>query len=292
MKQAILITAYKNLHSLQRLVSCFDNDFDFYIHIDKKCNEKVPSFSGSNVHVISKYRVQWGSEKHFWAMMALIKLSCQNGPYAYYHTITASDYPIKTLQEFKSFFSASNDRIYLDFHRLPWERWTAEGGLERVKYYWIGNQWFDSRAKNLSLMKKLLKIQRKAHFSRDLSAFSQWYGGLSYFSIPHDVAMAVAALSWREIKRTTRFTHAVEEIYLQTVLVNRFPMERLVNNPLRYTVWGDFSCGPNVLTDADYENMVSSDAFFARKMEEPVSSRLMEKVDRDCQFHTSKPNND
>ena len=292
MKQAILITAYKDLQSLQRLVSCFDNDFEFYIHIDKNCKEDIPCFNGKNVHIIRRYHIQWGSERHLWAMIELFKKACQDGPYAYYHTITASDYPIRPVRDFKSFFTETNDKIYLDFHQLPWEKWTAEGGWERVKYYWVGNQWLDSRLKKMFFMKKLLKIQRKTRFSRDLTHYSQWYGGLSYFSIPHDAAMVVASLSWKEIKKTTRFTHAAEEIYLQTVLVNRFFSERLVNNPLRYTVWCDSSCSPKVLMDGDYEKMIGSGAFFARKMDKVASGQLMEKIDKDCQFHTQGLSND
>ena len=36
MKQAILITAYKDFEQLVLLIDQFDNDFNFYIHIDKK----------------------------------------------------------------------------------------------------------------------------------------------------------------------------------------------------------------------------------------------------------------
>ncbi len=36
MKQGILITAYKNVNHLKKLINCFDDDFYYYIHIDKK----------------------------------------------------------------------------------------------------------------------------------------------------------------------------------------------------------------------------------------------------------------
>ena len=61
MKQAILVTAYKNLQSLERLVLCFDNEFDFYIHIDKKCKERIPVFNRDGIYVVKRYRIQWGS---------------------------------------------------------------------------------------------------------------------------------------------------------------------------------------------------------------------------------------
>ncbi len=36
MQQAILITAYKNIAHLREIIDFFDDDFLFYIHIDKK----------------------------------------------------------------------------------------------------------------------------------------------------------------------------------------------------------------------------------------------------------------
>lgn len=284
MKQAILVTAYKNLQSLERLISCFDEDFDFYIHIDKKCKEQVPAFDGAHVHAIRRYSIQWGSERHLWAIMELFRLSCSNGPYSYYHVITASDYPVKPLGEFKSFFSDRNDKIYVDFHQLPWSAWVGEGGLERVKYYWMGNQWCDFRTHKMTLTKKLLKIQRKMHFSRGMSMFPAWYGGLSYFSVPNDAAMAIASLPWRKVRRRTRFTHIAEEVFLQTMLVNTFPSERLVSNPLRYTVWEGLANGPRVLTEADFENLIQSGAFFARKVDPVDSATLMNRIDALCGF--------
>ena len=285
MKQAILVTAYKNLQSLGRLISCFDEDFDFYIHIDKKCKEKMPALGGAHVYTVRKYNIQWGSERHLWAIIELFKLSCLNGPYSYFHVITASDYPVKPLGEFKSFFSDWNDKIYLDYHQLPWNAWIGEGGFERIKYFWVGNQWYDFRTHKMTLTKTLLKIQRKIHFSRNMGVFPQWYGGLSYFSVPHDAAEAIASLPWRKVRLRTRFTHVAEEVFLQTMLVNEFPSERLVNNPLRYTVWEGMESGPRVLAENDFENVVRSGAFFARKTEEPVSKSLMDQLDAYCRFH-------
>lgn len=285
MKQAILVTAYRDLQSLVRLVSCFDEDFDFYIHIDKKCMEEMPDISGVQVHTIRRYSVHWGSEKHLWAIMELFRMACLNGPYSYYHIITASDYPVRPIGEFKSFFSDQNDKVYVDFHQLPWGNWIGEGGLERIKYYWIGNQWFDFRTHKMTLTKKLLKIQRKMHFSRNMDAWPQWYGGLSYFSVPHDAAESIATLPWRKVRRRTRFTHIAEEVFLQTMLVNTFPPERLVNNPLRYTVWEGGASGPKVLTEDSFDSIVESGHYFARKFDPVVSAVLMERIDKHCGFH-------
>ena len=61
-----------------------------------------------------------------------------------------------------------------------------------------------------------------------------------------------------------------------------------MNNPLRYTVWEDLANGPRVLTEADFENVIHGSAFFARKIEEPVSKSMMDQLDAYCQFHIDR----
>ena len=43
MRQAILITAYRDLTQLKQLVEYFDDDFELYIHLDKKCGGGLSS---------------------------------------------------------------------------------------------------------------------------------------------------------------------------------------------------------------------------------------------------------
>ena len=38
MKQAILIIGYKSIDNIMRIIDYFDDNFQFYIHIDKKSN--------------------------------------------------------------------------------------------------------------------------------------------------------------------------------------------------------------------------------------------------------------
>lgn len=74
MKQAILITAYKDYSHLKRIVDFFDHDFQIYIHLDKNSeishslideiitNNKVKVFR-------KKYKVNWGGLNHLRAIL-------------------------------------------------------------------------------------------------------------------------------------------------------------------------------------------------------------------------------
>lgn len=278
MKQAILITAYKDLPFLQRIVSCFNEDFDFFIHIDRKCREAIPVFSCNHVRVFRKYSIEWGSERHLWAMFDLLEQAHNEGKYSYYHIITGSDYPIKPLSEFKSFFSEDNGKCYIEYHALPRESWGKEGGFERVRYYWIGNQWFDLRRSGKAT-RWLLKLQRKLGFSRDLSTFGQWYGGGGYCSLSEKGVDCICSFGKKRLHKLSQYTHCAEEIFFQTILLNSLDQCQVCEDSLHLSLWEKDAASPKVMDERDYETIAKSNCFFARKFDVRYSSLLLRRID-------------
>ena len=62
-------------------------------------------------------------------------------------------------------------------------------------------------------------------------------------------------------------TNISEEIYVQTVLMNSEHAENMVNDPLRFMDWENGNgFGPAFLTLENYNEMVSSNSLFARKI--------------------------
>lgn len=45
MRQAILITAYRDLVQLQRLTEYFDADFEIFIHLDRRCKGDCTAYN-------------------------------------------------------------------------------------------------------------------------------------------------------------------------------------------------------------------------------------------------------
>lgn len=282
MKSALLITAYKDLEQLVRLVDFFDEDFDVYLHIDASCREATPQFSrgcGGGLHVERTYAVRWGSEKHLWAIDSLLRKAVAHGPYACYHLITGSDYPIKPLAEFKRFFAEGKGLSYMEWHPMPRPGWPGNGGMDRVRHYWVGNQWVDSRKAMPAYTRALLWLQRKLHFSRGSHGFARWYGGGTYFSLTQEAAEVLCATSQSRLHRWTRFTHCAEEVYPHTMLLNALHEDAVCNDSLRFMLWDEGSTGPRVLTEADFPALAASHCFFARKLEPGVSDALKQKID-------------
>lgn len=279
MKQAILITAYQDLIKLKDIIEWFDADFDFYIHIDRKCKEPYGFLAQyPNVSIITKYRIQWGSDRHLLAILSLINQVCKSGPYSYVHLITGSDIPIKNIKDFKSFFSEINESNYIEYFSLPHDTWLGEGGLQRIKYYWVGIRWFDARKRYRNIVGKIVKVQRKLHICRDLSFEKKLWGGGTYWSLTGDAVNYLnQKMSDRKYLKHYLHSSVAEELWAQTILLNSslFSVE---NNNLRFMKWVGNAASPSVLSKDDYDDICQSDAFFARKIELGTSNLLVEKL--------------
>ena len=132
MKQAILITAYKDFLQLARLTSEFDGRFNIYIHVDKKSritsNERQILAKNKQIKYFSQdYKVNWGGFNHMRAYLGLISIALKNEDNIYFHLITGQDFPIQSNAYFDRFFEDKNN--YMSSFRLPTTGW-KNGGLD------------------------------------------------------------------------------------------------------------------------------------------------------------------
>lgn len=73
--QAILITAYKNFDYLCSLAENLVDNFDVYIHIDKKSKERksiIEKLQLMGCYAVSSYSINWGSFNHIRAVIKLM----------------------------------------------------------------------------------------------------------------------------------------------------------------------------------------------------------------------------
>lgn len=278
MRQAILITAYQDMPQLRRLVDWFDSDFELFIHLDKRCREDISWMDDlSNAHLYRKYAVEWGDFRHLKAIVLLMKEAYAHADLKYFHLITGSDYPVPPIAEFKSFCKEHRDDNYLEHFPLPHADWGSEGGLNRIDYYWLRPN--STRTNGAWLTRKLVNLQRRLGIRRGFKYFDgNLYGGGTYWSVAREtVKIAVEYLnSHPGYLRRFRHTSIAEEICMPTIWCNSgIP---LINDHKRYIDWGPDGANPQVLTEKDYDNIVSSGALFARKMGSIVSKPLIKKL--------------
>ena len=89
MRQAILITAYRDMPQLRRLVDWFDADFELFIHLDKRCREDISWMNGrSNLHLYRDYAIEWGDYRHLKAIVLLMREAYTHTGLEYFHLIS------------------------------------------------------------------------------------------------------------------------------------------------------------------------------------------------------------
>lgn len=72
-----------------------------------------------------------------------------------------------------------------------------------------------------------------------------------------------------------------EEFFFQTIIMNSPYKENVVEKNLRYTDWsGKNGSRPSFLDETDYEKIIKSGDFFARKIDSNISDKLLKKIER------------
>lgn len=284
MKQAILITAYRDFDQLLDLVALFDDRFGVYIHIDKKsnCGDRIyDSLKGqSQVQwVSSDYTINWGGRNHLLAILSLCKKAFADGKYSYFHLITGQDLPIKPFDTFFDTLVFEEPVNFLEHFPMPAICWN-NGGMERLELYNFYDV-FNAKSQGW-IIEKLKSIQRKIAFKRNIyKDLPPFYGGSTYWSL-HQSAIEMVldyTKKYPKLLRQLKHTFCSEEFYFQTILLNS-PLAPQINNyNLRYIDWKLGEGGsPSILIESDFEALQKSPAFFARKFDIKISRELINRV--------------
>lgn len=274
MKQAILITAYKDVEQLMLLIDQFDNDFNFYIHIDKKSSIQKEQLARlqqiENVQYISQdFKINWGGLNHLKAYLHLSEIALKEVENEVFHLITGQDYPLKSKVEFKKFFHDNKHLNFMEFDKMPTSNW-KDGGMYRLEHYnfhdyinaktYLGNR----------LHPRTYKIQKWLNIKRPIRFNLQCYGGSTYWTLSKMVLQYVIDFTNKNpsFLNRFRFSFCAEEIYFQTIIMNSEHAKNVVDNNLRLIDWESGKGGyPAFFDENDFEKLIESNKFFARKID-------------------------
>lgn len=271
------MTVYKDIELINRLINSYPKEFGVFVHIDKKSSiVESDIISIPNVHIVKKYKVNWGGYNHVKAMLLLLEMSINDDYYDYYHWVTGQDVPISP--------HCFDNRLdygysYLEVNKLPRPGW-CDGGLIRYQIYGF----FDIlNAKNKwqsKILNYLERFQKKIHFIRPFRDYRNIYEGSGYFSLFIEDAklLLTEAPKWEKFYR---HTFCGEESIVQTVLMNSNRKMFIVNNSLRYIEWNapwNAPMPPRVLTMDDYNRIIQSKSLFARKVDTYISCELLDRL--------------
>ena len=281
MKQAILITAYKNADQLSDIINWFDDDFVFYVHIDKKSKidlNPVMKIKNREIHIYNEYEVKWGGFNHLKAILFLSQKALENKSVVFFHAISGQDYPVKPITYFKEQLDLS--RNYIEYFDLPHEQWVG-GGMNRFDYYnfydLLDGKKYGYLIILLSKIQNVLKLKRPYPIG-----FPKLYGGGTWWSLTRVALQYV--MDYTDdcpfFFNRMKYTFCAEEVFFQTILLNSPLVGEIVNDDLRYIDWVSGRGGrPAFLDESDFSKIVSSENLFARKFDPVISKELKMIID-------------
>ncbi len=287
MKHAILLLFHKNPQQLIRMMSCFDDDFVFYIHIDRKTelsSSELESIRKAHphVHLYSRYKVYWGSIAILKAELYLLEEILKHEQCDYIHFMSGQDYPIKHTEEIKNYFRDYRGYEFIEYMPLPDKRW-EQGTYLRFDLYRL-NDFIDYHTPHGCRCIELFnRWQLQWGIRRPVPRqFPRLYGGSNWMSLTTACARYVMEHrhKHRAFFRRLRFTFAPDEVYFHTVILNSPFASRVVNDNRRLICWDGHSGSPITLTHHHWWEVATSNRLFARKLDEQISHRLQEYIHR------------
>ncbi|MBS7562850.1 hypothetical protein KHS38_00400 [Mucilaginibacter sp. Bleaf8] len=280
MRIAILILAHKNINQLKRLVSRLSEDFNIYIHIDKKSTLDVAQLEAyPNVKLIERQDVNWGSHHQIIATHKLFQAAYADGN-DYFMLISGQDIPIKSNQYIKDYIQKNANVSFVNHEALPKPAWAEqEGGYGRLHYYWGDD--FKQNTFGL-LLKKVFAVVRKTQIRlkmrRKLYPI-KFYGGWNWINMNREAMACVLDYVEKNpaFLEHFKYTRSGDEIWVQTILANT-PSINIMNDDLRLVKWVYGSEHPLYITADDKELISKSDALFARKVDENVDGNIIDHI--------------
>lgn len=281
MKQAFLITAHRDPELVIRFMDQLDASCHVYLHLDSRQN---PWNAWDQVRAHPRlvfgsqtFATKWGSHNILAASLHLLNKAYSKGGYRHFHLISGQDQLIQPVEALHDLSSNSPSGIFMEHFPLPFAHW-SNGGLDRLQH-WHFNKWFDNK-KFGKLNQSLFKAQKMLSLQRKLPSVD-WYGGSAWWSLSaeaaehilHDYEQKTSIYHW------LKFSLLPDEIYVATVLGNS-DFAPNIQPSIRFIKWlGAKGKGsPKVLEMNDWDEILASKAYIARKFESGVSDELLERL--------------
>jgi hypothetical protein len=273
MRLAYIISAYKNLSQVARLVRRIECEGNaLFVHVDKKTNDDdYRAFANGltdvpSLHLLERHVCHWGGFGHIRATLkGLDELLARRVPFDYVILLTGQDYPIKSSDFIGEFFEENRGMSFMGFGSLPTKWWSPRGGLDRVEYW------------HLRLYGNHFRSPLKRRFPAGLRPF----GGGAYWCLSRECVEYVSDFVGNRPDVVQFFKHVdiPDEIFFQTVIMNSELRGTVVNDNLRYVDWTR-GRRPAILETSDFERLRDSSKLFARKFDVRRDENVLDLIDR------------
>ncbi|WP_197428725.1 beta-1,6-N-acetylglucosaminyltransferase [Phnomibacter ginsenosidimutans] len=277
MKICILILAHKNPQQLKRLVARLHAEhYEVLVHVDLKAREIFEPFES---YMFSTTAVYWGGYSTVKATLELFdKAMTLNADY--YFLISGQDYPLQTRKEIERQIDTS--KILMSYDPLPIKGLGLNDGLERYRIFHFQDtgKWVPPFPSFLTRLKRRLGINRKFLKGKKPFVGSQWFGASKE-------VLAFLLQETEQYEWYFKYVMLSDEMTFHTILANSDYAIKVTNNNFRKIAWDRPGPKPYVWQTSNLEELITSDAFFARKFDCENNFEIFDAIDS----HTFQPKN-
>lgn len=274
MRHAILIHAHRLPEQFGRLCAALRHpDFDIYANIDAKSDIQPFRDAAPQVKFITnRINIKWGHWSQVEATLNSMRCIADSGnDYGYVIFISGQDYPVRPLDEIAEFLDMAGQ----EFIGTSSKSVTDKKEFRRLEKRYTKRWLFLCRKSPLSVFNKTL------HFLPDKKHIFPFYKGSSWWNLTFDCVLYILNFvkTHPAIVRSYCRSLCPDEIFFQSLLHASPFKDRLVDRIFRYMDWSAGESGPRTLTVADFEAIISSDAWFARKVDIAKDAKLADMLD-------------
>lgn len=281
--QAVIILAHKEINQVIELGTLLKKKFELYIHFDKKANltlSQKRKMDELGINYYSFVNVNWGAWSVAQATLLTMKEVVKNPKISYVHVISGQDWPVKKLDDIYAFYQ-NNNKIYMNIKKADGIKKSGEPIIYWQKYYFN----YD-KINRKSIYGKLyhrfsILIQTFLHVNKleKYKFVGDIYTGSQWVDLPIDVVQYLLKYVQEKPNVMEIFKNGFcsDEFWMQTIIGNNQKLKkRIVNNNHRFIKWKkQYGSYPAILDENNYNEIVDSDAHFARKFEHRFSKRLI-----------------
>ena len=282
LKIAHLVVAFKYPEQLHRLAKNLSYPGStVFIHIDKKIDIRPFEFIAELSHVRfirNRQYIVWGGYSITECYIEGMREILEEGSFDYVVLMSGQDYPLRPLEELHKFLRDHRGFSVMSVEeKVPKSVWWSIA-VDRYKYYHLNDYRFQGK-------KFLHKVSKRVLPKRDF-IFPDYklYGGpgATFCALTRQAADYLINFMASNPKayRFAKFTHASDEFWFQTLLMNSPLKDRIINQAMWYIDWGGTSKHPRIFTVLDYPTLINSGMYFARKFDMYEDVVILDMLDR------------
>ena len=291
MEISFLILAHCDPLQLQHLLKAIAHPgHHIWVHLDRKLNKASQRAfyeikpDHSDVHYISRVRVQWAHISLVWAAQYLLEEASRLHPQSrYFVLLSGQDFPIKPIGEIREALmrGEARGRNFIDYHPLPHPLWKDGGWARYRRYHWHWRGHYQVTPPFGRVRPALLRRLYRYFYKPAHSPFGPLYGGWQWWAM-HAEAVQHLLSHPREVHRQMqyfRYARHPEEAFYQTWLANAGLLEGQPPFSISHAVWPTPDAArPLTLNEAHFAALQTSESWFGRKFSSDESSALREKL--------------